>query len=527
MASRGLDPLRLTSDFWTRDDVIQALRDRDVGALFRLIQKHTGASQTKIANAVGMTHTMVGAFISRKRHVTALDVYERIADGLDMPDAARLALGLAPRGLPTPDTAHDSVRPAPATVAEQPPTVLARLITKFNLTYPEAARDLGISERHLGRIARGERSTGSLHASTRRALEREFQRPIDELLSRYTPGATVRLTDSEHDESDVSLIDITGFAAWVEQSNTGDAAISVLAETARSLAEKHTRTAPARMLSEVTHVRRQTQTLLLSGKQRLYQTRDLLRIDADLLAHTCILLGDLYNDDAAIAHGLTAALCAHEAGVSVAAALSAQAKTERWRGRYQVSADAARQGYECSPPTPLRILLACQEANAAALLGDSERAREALRRAEHAAETVAPDSGVTPWSCPPPRQALFELSVSLQLGEAEAALRAAEKADTAWTSGEPYVHGTWAQIRFGAGNAYVMMGELDGTAQQILPVMNMQPEHRMATITNYLVAMDTRLQAKRFRGSDLAADIRGQIREFNSAATPFTPQETP
>jgi tetratricopeptide (TPR) repeat protein len=238
------------------------------------------------------------------------------------------------------------------------------------------------------------------------------------------------------------------------------------------------------------------------------------------------LLGDLYNDEAAISHALTAALCANEAGVSVAAALSAQAKTERWRGRYQVSADAARQGFECSPPTPLRILLACQEANAAGLLGDSGRAREALRRAEQAADTVIPDSGVTPWSCPPPRQALFELSVSLQLGDADAALRAAEKADAAWNSGEPYVHGTWAQIRFGAGNAYVMMGDLDGAAQQILPVMNMQPEHRMATITNYLVAMDARLEAEHFRGSDLAADIRGQIREFNSAAAPYA-QEKP
>lgn len=49
----------------------------------------------------------------------------------------------------------------------------------------------------------------------------------------------------------------------------------------------------------------------------------------------------------------------------------------------------------------------------------------------------------------------------------------------------------------------------------------------LATITNYLVAMDTRLQAARFRGSDLAADIRRQIREFNSAATPYTAQETP
>ncbi|GII33005.1 hypothetical protein [Planotetraspora mira] len=80
-----------------------------------------------------------------------------------------------------------------------------------------------------------------------------------------------------------------------------------------------------------------------------------------------VLLGDLHNDSAAITHGIAAELCAEEAGANQAAVLSAQAKTERWRNRFQVSADTARKGYECSPATPLRILLASQEANAAGL----------------------------------------------------------------------------------------------------------------------------------------------------------------
>ncbi|MFF4779680.1 hypothetical protein ACFY05_43415 [Microtetraspora fusca] len=63
-----------------------------------------------------------------------------------------------------------------------------------------------------------------------------------------------------------------------------------------------------------------------------------------------------------------------------------------------------------------------------------------------------------------------------------------------------------------------MMGDLHGAAEQISPVMSMPPELRMATVTNYLVEMDARLRDKRFHRSDIASDLREQIREFNAAA---------
>ncbi|MET8756187.1 helix-turn-helix domain-containing protein [Streptomyces sp. NPDC004667] len=73
----------------------QALRARDVGAVFRYVQQYSGASQARIAAAVGMTQARVNEIINRRREVSRLDVYERIADGLSMPDDARHLLGLA------------------------------------------------------------------------------------------------------------------------------------------------------------------------------------------------------------------------------------------------------------------------------------------------------------------------------------------------------------------------------------------------------------------------------------------------
>lgn len=97
MGRQPLGPPRLPDGFWSRGDVDQSLRDRDFGELFRLVAKYAGASQTQIAIAAGMTQGQVSTIVAGDRRVTAIDVAECALDGLDAPDTARLAFGLAPR----------------------------------------------------------------------------------------------------------------------------------------------------------------------------------------------------------------------------------------------------------------------------------------------------------------------------------------------------------------------------------------------------------------------------------------------
>lgn len=91
----ALEPIRLPDWAWERAEVRQALRARDMGAVFRHAQQYAGASQARIATATGMTQARVSEIMSGRREVSRLDVYERIADGLHMPDDARHLLGLA------------------------------------------------------------------------------------------------------------------------------------------------------------------------------------------------------------------------------------------------------------------------------------------------------------------------------------------------------------------------------------------------------------------------------------------------
>jgi len=97
MRTRAYDPPAIPAGFWERADVCAALRIRDMGALFRLVRQYTGMSQIRIGTAVGLGQGRTSEIANGRSTVTAAHVFERIADGLVMPDPARVLLGLTPR----------------------------------------------------------------------------------------------------------------------------------------------------------------------------------------------------------------------------------------------------------------------------------------------------------------------------------------------------------------------------------------------------------------------------------------------
>jgi hypothetical protein len=304
---------------------------------------------------------------------------------------------------------------------------------------------------------------------------------------------------------------------WVTGTNASDDAIAELARSAAYLAEAHTRMAAARILPEVLGVHRAARGLLLGGRQRLSQTRELLRIDSALLAHACLLLGDLGDPEAARAYGGAALACAQEAEADEGLAWTAMAKTARWQDRYTEAAGLARRGFEASAEAPVRAELAYREANAVALFGDAPRAREALGRAARAAEGLD-DDGTSAWSFSRGRQAVFTVSVCVHTGDPDGALRAAAEADAYWDSGGGKVTATWAQVRAGAAMAHLLKGSLDGAAGQLARVLELPPDQRIATVTGYLDEIGAMLRAPRFTGSPLAIGLAEQAAEFSSAA---------
>jgi transcriptional regulator with XRE-family HTH domain len=103
-----LEALALPPDFWRSDALLDALATRDVGHLFRLVQKLTGASQTQMGMVTGLSQAQVSEIMSRKRQVTTIDVLARIVEGFGIPDPARTVLLLGSRKY-----LHDADQPQP------------------------------------------------------------------------------------------------------------------------------------------------------------------------------------------------------------------------------------------------------------------------------------------------------------------------------------------------------------------------------------------------------------------------------
>jgi transcriptional regulator with XRE-family HTH domain len=96
METPRFGPIDLPATAWRQPEVRAALRARNVSALLLLAQRYTGASQARLATAIGMGQGRVNEIINGRRQVARLDVFERLAEGLVMPDDARALLGLAP-----------------------------------------------------------------------------------------------------------------------------------------------------------------------------------------------------------------------------------------------------------------------------------------------------------------------------------------------------------------------------------------------------------------------------------------------
>ncbi|MGW5687375.1 helix-turn-helix domain-containing protein [Nonomuraea sp. NPDC003754] len=97
MSEEGGKSIVIPATLWENPDMISALTNRDMGHMLRLVRQYAGVSQTRIGVAVGLSQGKVSEIMKGAVRVTSFKVFERIAEGLYMPDLARMLLGLAPQ----------------------------------------------------------------------------------------------------------------------------------------------------------------------------------------------------------------------------------------------------------------------------------------------------------------------------------------------------------------------------------------------------------------------------------------------
>ncbi|MFS1304258.1 helix-turn-helix domain-containing protein [Streptosporangium longisporum] len=119
MPADATKPVVILPELWQRPEMLSALQNRNVGQVFQLVRQYAGVSQTRIGTAVNLSQGKISEIMRGTIRVTSFEVFERVADGLDMPDSARLALGLAPRR-PQAVSAHQHTSPAPPSDDAEP-----------------------------------------------------------------------------------------------------------------------------------------------------------------------------------------------------------------------------------------------------------------------------------------------------------------------------------------------------------------------------------------------------------------------
>ncbi|WP_433179463.1 hypothetical protein [Actinoallomurus sp. CA-150999] len=365
-------------------------------------------------------------------------------------------------------------------------------------------------------VKRWERGAVGVSERYRLLYSRAFNMAEENLFTRLATPEPRRFS-AETTESVIS--ETIELVAWIEQSNIGDTAIELLRENARRLAHEYPRRSPLAVMADARRLQRGVATILRSGRQRMNQTKALLELSAELLSLLALLAGDVGRYGPARAYGRTAWSCAEEADSDLARALvlAAQSKTARWENRFAEAASLAGRGVALSPSGPQKVLLAVSEATALKSLGDLEKARHALVTADKVRDEVALSrQEADAWSCPRARQATYALQVHLGARDPGAMLRAAQAADSAWAEGDPWVYGTWAQVRIGAALAYVLSGDPEGVAAELAPVFEISPDFRVATISGRMKAVERGLAHQRYRASETARGVQERIRSFCS-----------
>jgi transcriptional regulator with XRE-family HTH domain len=182
--------------FWERAEVRRALRDRDMGTLFRLAEESAGLSHTRLGMAVGLTQGRISEVVNGIRGIAATHVFERIADGLGMPDSARLLLGLSPR--------HAAASTRPVSTRRARPGQDGELLRQIT-----AARGIDAS---VIRVLQGE-------TDTIRLLDRRLGAPavagkLEAHISQVETGLYYSLLPGNRERLAAVLADASALAGW-------------------------------------------------------------------------------------------------------------------------------------------------------------------------------------------------------------------------------------------------------------------------------------------------------------------------
>ncbi|MYV95310.1 hypothetical protein GT350_34660 [Streptomyces sp. SID1034] len=278
------------------------------------------------------------------------------------------------------------------------------------------------------------------------------------------------------------------FALGAERNLVGEETLGFLGDEVTRIAEIYPRVPLSEVWEDLAQAQDEAFRLMESGRARPSQSRDLHFMATVLSFLMAKGSHDMGDSRTAMMQARTAGFCARQAEHSGLIALvdGLQSLISYWADRPEDALHYARKGAATAAELrgTVAVWLTGLEARAAALLGDAETARAAVRRSDALREQVVADDldslgGL--FTYPVIKQNYYAVETEVLLGHGDA--RIAEQAEQAVRDFSNRQDPGWA---FGdlAGSqcnlalVRLFAGDLDGTAEAIRPVLELTPSHR-------------------------------------------------
>ena len=299
--------------------------------------------------------------------------------------------------------------------------------------------------------------------------------------------------------------------AWAEAGTAGPGTIAALEDEVARVMTAYGSSAAGPLILRALYAC-QRASGLLREHQRLRHAQGLYVVTARCCAFLAVALGDFGRLAEGAAYARTALTLAEESGDlgAVALACSALSKVAFWDGHRQRSADLAARGLATAQASdPLRVLLACQQADASLVPAAGDALALATAAREETAGSSDTDGGL--FSCGGVRLAGYAATLGLRQGSLAAVLGAVAAAEAAIRGGEQAPYGSLAQVRLCAALALLASGDADQAAEQLAPVLGLPLEMRLATFTGRLSQCAVLASAAPYKGSAAAQAVADDI----------------
>jgi hypothetical protein len=316
------------------------------------------------------------------------------------------------------------------------------------------------------------------------------------------------------------------FAMGAERNEVGQQTLDYLQHEVRRIAEVHLRVPVGTILDDLAYIQDATFRLLESGRAKPSQVRDLYLLASLQSGMLSKASHDLGDSQSAVMQARTAAVCADQAEHQTMRAWvrGLQSAISYWAERPEDALHYARQGVAIGSNLrgSVMVWLAVQEARAAALLGDAETVHAANCRAEELRErTLADDLDALGgnFHFPQIRQNYFSVEANVMLGDSNANLvRRAEEAVRGFsdTNDPHWAFGSEAGAQSNLALARLHMGDLEGAAEAVHPVLDLPPSHRIAGIIGSVQRVQASLMHGPHRDAITARELREEIAAFSS-----------